>query len=356
MSIWERSVFSHSVEEWCTSLVIAAIAWLCGKLLYWLSVNVLKRWVARTRSKLDDILLGTIGGPVVVIVTLVGFYIAFARMEFHGKVAVYVARAFQAAWTLSVTWAVVRVLGGLLREYLLPYAKERSKGSMDENVISLSVRAVALVIWGLGFIAALNNVGYDVSALLAGIGISGLALAMAAKDTLANIFGGITVFADRPFHVGDRIRIGEYDGTVMRVGMRSTRMRTLEGSVAVIPNFKFTDTSLENVSEEIARRVRLELGLVHECSSEEVELALTLLGDIVRDAQQTLTMEHTAYFQSFKDRSLNIVFIYYIRKGMPIEAAQNMVNLNIHKRFSAAGLRFAYPTQVEYSGASVAKP
>ncbi|MFT3883923.1 MAG: mechanosensitive ion channel [Flavobacteriales bacterium] len=228
----------HTLEDWGISLAIAAAAFAAGKLLYRFTANVLRRWVTSSKSRLDDIVLDTLGGPAVVMVTLIGLYVAFARMGFTGKVDAIGMDAFHAAWTLSLTWLAARVVAGVLREYLLPYAKERIPGSMDDNVMSLSVRAASMIIWGMGLIAALNNVGYNVSALLAGIGISGLALAMAAKDTVANVFGGITVFADRPFRIGDRIRIDGYDGTVIHVGIRSTRIRTIEGPLVVDPELQ----------------------------------------------------------------------------------------------------------------------
>lgn len=341
----QHLLMGHPLAEWAVSLAIAVAAFAAGKLLYWCTTTVLRRWVKRSKSRLDDIILDTLGGPVVVMVTLIGLYIAFTRMGFTGKVEAIGTDAFHAAWTLSITWLVARSIAGILREYLLPYARERAPGSMDDNVMSLSVRAASLLIWGMGLIAALNNVGYDVSALLAGIGISGLALAMAAKDTVANVFGGITVFADRPFRVGDRIRIEGYDGTVIHVGIRSTRIRTIEGPLVVIPNFKFTDSVLVNVSEEHARRIRHDLGLVYGTTPAQLEQALGILRTIVQGHQTELEPEHTASFDAFKDWALNVVFIYHIRKGQDIEAVRTRVNLEVLQRFNAAGLEFAFPTQ-----------
>ena len=184
-----------------------------------------------------------------------------------------------------------------------------------------------------------------------GIGIGGLALAMAAKDTLANIFGGVTVFMDKPFRVGDRVRLAGYDGTVEEVGIRSTRIRTLEGPTLVVPNIKFTDTILENVSQEPSRRVRHELGLVCETTPEKLEEAIALLNKLVDDHRSLLEEERLVSFTTFKDFALGIVFIYHIRRGADIFATQNVIHIELMRRFAAAGLLFAYPTQVEISKA-----
>ncbi|MCB0765094.1 MAG: mechanosensitive ion channel family protein [Flavobacteriales bacterium] len=345
--MWSSKILEHALTEWGISIGIAVGAWLFGRLLYWLFTDVLKDMARRTEGRVDDVLLGALGQPVVVLVTMLGFQIAFERLEFVGRVAYYGGHAFKAAWALVLTWTIVRAVSALLHEYLLPYAKQRGATSMDESVMALTVRAVGILIWGMGIIGALNNAGYNVSALLAGVGISGLALAMAAKDTVANVFGGITVFADQPFRTGDRIRVAGHDGTVLRVGMRSTRIRTLDGPVVVVPNFKFTDSVLENVSEEASRRVRHELGLIYETSPERMERALQVLHEIVDAHQQELLPDRSAFFSGFKDFSLSVVFIYYIRKGRSIEDAQTMVHLEVLRRFASEGIEFAYPTQVE---------
>lgn len=345
--MWQSRILDHTVEQWVSALAIAAVAWLVGKLLYWLFAVVLKRWTALTKTRADDVIVETIGQPVVLLTTVAGFQIAFGRMNFSDQVGYYGGHAFTAAWTLGVTWLVVRAVSALLREYLLPYARQRGISNMDASVQGLTIRTAALLIWGIGIIAALNNAGYNVNALLAGVGISGLALAMAAKDTVANIFGGITVFTDQPFRVGDRIRIGGYDGTVLRVGIRSTRIRTIQGPVVVVPNFRFTDSVVENVSEEESRRVRHELGLVYDTTPERMERALQVLNELVDARQNDLMPDRSTVFTTFGDFSLGIVLVYWIRKGRSTDAVQNTVHLDLLRRFAAEGLEFAFPTQVQ---------
>ena len=173
-------------------------------------------------------------------------------------------------------------------------------------------------IWIFGLIMALNNAGYDVGALIAGVGIGGLALAMAAKDFVSNMFGGITVFVDQPFKVGDRIQISGYDGTIEEIGLRSTRLRTLAGRIVIIPNFKFTDTFLENVTNEPSRKASLTLGLTYDTSPEQVEEAIGILKAIIAERAETLEHDPTIWFDSFGDFSLNVKLVYYIKKGGPL--------------------------------------
>ncbi len=200
-------------------------------------------------------------------------------------------------------------------------------------------------IWAFGLILALNNAGYDVGALIAGLGIGGLALAMAAKDFVSNIFGGVTVFVDQPFKVGDRVQISGYDGTIEEIGLRSTRLRTLAGRIVIIPNFKFTDSFLENVTIEPARKVALTLGLTYDTSPEQVEEAIGILRAIITERSETLEDEPTIWFESFGDFSLNVKVVYYVKKEGHWAYSPSEVNLEVLKRFNAAGLDFAFPTQ-----------
>jgi MscS family membrane protein len=213
------------------------------------------------------------------------------------------------------------------------------------------LRAVVTVLgWGLGIVVALNNAGYDVAALLAGIGIGGLALALAAQETVANVFGGITIYADSPFKVGDRVRVDGHDGFVQEIGIRSTRIQALAGPIVVIPNKKFTESTVENVSDEPSRRVLVELGLIYETAPDKMERAMQVLDEIVMAHQDILEERHIISFNAFKEYSLNILFIYFIRKDADIFDAHSRVNLAILRRFHEEGLSFAYPTAVELAG------
>jgi len=134
------------------------------------------------------------------------------------------------------------------------------------------------------------------------------------------------------------------------VGIRSTRIRSLEGPIVVIPNKKFTESIVENVTQEPARRVRHELGLVYETSPDRMQRALEVLREVVMANQQVLEEEHLVCFNAFKEYSLNILFIYYVRKGADIFETQSRVHLEVLRRFNDERLSFAYPTAVELAG------
>lgn len=345
----DRLFLGNPLSHWLAALAWACGAWLVGRALSWASSNSLKRLASRTATRLDDILVGALRGPLVAIITLFGIYLAFHQLELPERMDQGVDRTIKVATVLALTWLLARLMDALVEEFLVPRARRDETVVVSNELVPVMRSATKVLVWGLGLVLALNNAGYNVGALLAGIGIGGLAMAMAAKDTVANIFGGVTVFTDKPFMVGDRIRIAGYDGFVEEVGIRSTRIRTLEGPVVVVPNFKFTDSVLENVSHQATFRVRHELGLVYETPTEKIEAALAILNTLVDEHADVLMPERVVSFTTFKAYSLNILFIYFIRKEADIFATRSRIHLELMKRFSAAGLEFAYPTQVEYS-------
>lgn len=200
----------------------------------------------------------------------------------------------------------------------------------------------------IAFIVAMNNAGYDVGALIAGLGIGGLALAMAAKDTVSNVFGGFTVFTDRPFVINDRVQILDYDGFIREIGVRSTRLQTLAGRMVTIPNATFQDTPVENITAEPTRKVSMEIGLTYDMTPARMRRAIEVLREIA-DAHDGVNDDTLVAFTGFGDFAMTILFSYYIVKDADILQTQTDINLAILDRFNAEGLEMAFPTQTIYT-------
>ncbi len=218
---------------------------------------------------------------------------------------------------------------------------------MDDQLLPIVRKTIKALLWTLGIIVGLNNAGFDVAALLAGLGIGGLALALAAQDTVKNIFGGIMVFLDKPFKLNDRIKIAGFDGSVEEIGVRSTRLRTLEGRLITIPNGQFSDNAVENVSLEPTRKITVNLGLTYETTPEKMERALQILKEISEE-NNNISDDVLMSFNSWGDFAMGILFIYFIKPEADIFEVQTQMNMEILKRFNAEGLEFAYPTQTIY--------
>jgi len=344
-----QTFYGNTMGQWAIALGITVGAFLVGKTLYWITSGVLRRITRRSETKFDDFILDTVNEPSVVIVTVLGLRVAVATLTVSPAAADFIANATQAALVLAVTWMLARLWESVVRGVLAPLAA-KTESDLDEQLLPIARRGGKSAIWIFGVIVALNNAGYDVAALIAGLGIGGLALAMAAKDTVANVFGGFTIFTDRPFALGDRIVISGIDGTVAEIGIRSTRIRKLDGREVTIPNSRFADSPVENVSREPARKVTLNLGLTYDTTPARMQRAMDVLGEIAEAHAENLVADKTAIgFNGFGDFAMNVVFIYYIAPGQDILGTQTRVNTQILERFNAEGLDFAFPTQTVYT-------
>ena len=186
-------------------------------MLYLIFGKVIKRITKKTKTKLDDILIELLEKPVVQLVVVAGVWFAFNRLSFPENVSAWITNVYWFILVLTITWFISKFVDALIEEYVIPYTL-KTENDFDDQIVPIIRKIGRFGIWSIGIIMALNNAGYDVTTLIAGLGIGGLALAMAAKDSVSNIFGGITIFADKPFKINDRIKIGDFDGTITDIG------------------------------------------------------------------------------------------------------------------------------------------
>lgn len=338
-----QEFYGNTIFNWAISLAYIVGAIILAKILYLISGKIVKRITAKTKSRLDDILVDMLEEPVVFAVIIGGLWLGINRLHVSEGISAMVGKVYIVLITLNVTWLIHRVLISIIDEYIKPLT-EKTESDFDDQVFPIIKKGIKGIIWILGIVVALNNAGYNVGALIAGLGIGGLAMAMAAKDTVSNIFGGFTIFTDKPFKMGDRVRIGGFDGNVVEIGLRSTRLRTLDGTIVTIPNLKVTDSLIENVSLEPTRKITLKLGLTYNTTPEQMEEAILILKNIAEN-NDSVTNEYKSHFINWGDFSLGIVFIYYIKKEADISQTQSDINLAILKEFNKKGLQFAFPTQ-----------
>ena len=334
--------FGNSLTSWLISLAFIVGSVILARIVNVIFSKVVKKYTASTENDLDDKIADQIEEPIAIAFVLLGFWLAYSHLVFEGS-GETIAKIFQIAFVLDLTWLVSRLLDAIV-EGLLIRSAARSESSMINQIGPILRKTLRSVVWILGVITAMNNAGFDVAAMLAGVGIGGLAMAMAAKDFVANIFGGVTVFVDKPFKVGDRIVVNGIDGTVQEIGIRSSRLITLQGRLVTIPNNSFTNSPVENITAEPSRKVSITLGLTYDTAPEKVQLAVAILKEIVGNHSDTEN-DFTVWFSSFGDFSLNVSCIYYINKTGHWADTPGEINLSILEKFNAERLDFAFPTQ-----------
>ena len=243
---------------------------------------------------------------------------------------------------LDITWVLARLSTSLLQQY---WGKRPDGHAM--KMIPVIRRTILVLVWIIGIVTALSNVGVDINALWGTLGIGGIAFALAAQDTVKNIFGAFTIFTDKPFGIGDTINVNGFEGTVVDVGMRSTRILGYDRRITSYPNYKITDASIVNISSEPMRRAMVKLGLTYDTGADKMKEALDILKGLPAKVQDVSgnSSDITAYFSDYTDSALVITFYYYIEKQGDILKVTSDMNLAILNAFNKAGLEFAFPTR-----------
>lgn len=344
MEFLEKQFYWNTVGEWLIALAIILGSVLLGRVVFWVLSNIVKKLTAKTKTNIDDIIIDMIEEPIAFAVSILGIWYGLDSLNLPDAGHIWINRIYYLLIIFNIAWLINRVLDALIEEYLVPII-EKSESDLDDQLLPILRKGIHAAVWIMAVIIGLNNAGYDVGALIAGLGIGGLAFALAAQDTVANFFGGVTIFVDKPFTVNDWIIIEGHEGIVEEVGIRSTRIRTFPGRLITIPNKVFAESAIENVSVEPSRRVILTLGLTYDTTEERIQEALDILKAVHEDKREHLEEKVLTLFDSFGDFSLNVKFIYYIKKGEDVFNLNSEINLEILKRFNAAGLDFAFPTQ-----------
>jgi MscS family membrane protein len=343
MKYLNKEIFGNPVENWLTAIGILVGSFVVVKIMYWIFSNVFQKITSKTKNSLDDTLLRTLQKPITFLVIISAYFYAVNFLHFDlntESILLNIAYFFIA---LGLTSIIARIIDAVISEVILPIS-EKTETSFDNHLIPVIQKAVRAIVWSLGVVIGLDNIGFDITAMIAGLGIGGLALALAAQDSVKNIFAGIMIFLDKPFKIKERIKINGYDGVVEEVGLRSTRIRTLEGRIVTIPNCTFTDNSVINVTSQPALKVTINLGLTYDTNHDDMQKAINILQDIVKN-QDAITDDYAAGFNGFGDFSLNILFMYYVKPESHWLNTQTLVNKEVLKRFNEEGLEFAFPTQ-----------
>lgn len=339
-----KTYYGNTIGEWSLALGVLIISIFLSKVVYILITKFIKQFTKRTKSELDDIIIDKLEEPAVFAIIITGIWYGFEILTLGEWLDRAIGHAFYFLVTFNIAWLIVRLFNAFIDEFLVPIV-EKTESDMDDQLLPIARKSISISIWVLAIVIGLNNAGYDVTALIAGLGIGSLAFAMAAKDSISHVFGGFVLFTDKPFTINDRVIIKGYDGFVREVGVRSTRIQTLDGRMVTLPNGSIANDSIINISKEDARKTTVDLGLTYDMSPEKMQLAMDILKKICIENENVDDDRTVAAFTSFGDFALNIRFIYYIKKGSDIYKTMNDINLEVLKRFNENKLDFAFPTQ-----------
>ena len=345
-----KEVVGNELWRWVVYGGIVLVAILASRVVGFFFQNIVPRFTKKTKFKIDDLILGIVKRPVSILLLFSGFYFGlYVIQAWDGDPAAEIAaikNAYYFTLTLLLVYMIATLYGELLRHYLKPLV-EATETKLDDQLLPLGIKGGRFVIWAIGLMIAMSNLGIEVASLIAGLGIGGLALAMAAKDTVANVFGGASIFADRPFEIGDTITVKGTTGNVEEIGVRTTRLRTFEDTLFIVPNAAVADSPLENISRRRKRKKVLNLGLTYDTSYDRLQEAKAIVAEILENTEG-LEPDPTIRFDEFGDSALILKVIYWVSEPGDFFTTMAAVNEEILKRFNEAKLDFAFPSQTIY--------
>jgi small-conductance mechanosensitive channel len=332
-----------------TGLIYAGITILFGILIAGIAyfiIRWLKKKAEKTESQLDDILLAALGRPVVITILAGSVYIALTHYailpETIGGFAVglYV----NAFFILIGAWIVSSFSYSVLRTYGTVVA-EKTETDFDDRLLPMLEIVAKYVIWFVAFLMILSNFEIDITPLLAGAGIAGIALALAAQEILSNFLGGAIITVDKPFKIGDRVKINEFFGDIVSIGPRSTRMKTLDNQIVTIPNATVTSNVVVNYAmPDINLKVRIPFSVAYGTDIARVKkILLEIAGEAAEKTPWVLKDPvPSVYFLEFGESSLNGQLLVWTNNYDNAWDVQDYINCRIDERFREAGIEIPF--------------
>ena len=342
-----RLVFGYPLWQYLSTLIFLALAFAGAKFFDYIIAVQLKKFAARTKSSLDDIIIDLLRAPVKMLALVLFLHVGLNLFEWPAWLERWLAKGLKLLIAASVTYMAVRLV-----DVAASYWRSRPNGKMDKTfndlLIPLFSKTLKAFIVVMAVLATLDNLGFNVRTLLAGASIGGLALGLAAQDTVGNLFGAAAVFVDKPFRIGDRIQLPGIDGTVEEIGLRSTVVRHPDGHLITVPNKTMGNATITNMSRRPNIKTAMNIGITYDTPAGKVREAVDILTEVYRG--NPMTHDLIIGFNNFADSALNIQVIHWW-KGLDYKeflAGLQAMNLEIKRRFDEAGISFAFPSRTVY--------
>ncbi len=343
----EHTVLDQPLWKYLASLIFVVLAFCAAWLLDWV-VNVwLKRLAAKTETKYDDLLLELLRGPVKVVTFVILLNIGLGIFAWPERAQAYISRGFIVVVACSVTYVTLKIVDLLLGIWHEKIVAPPDKVFAEQLLPFISKVAKTAIVIAAVLLTA-ENLNWEIKSLLAGLSVGGLALGLAAQDTVANLFGAVAIFLDKPFHMGDRIKVEGVEGVVEAIGLRSTSVRSLDGHHVTIPNKLMGNAIITNITRRPTIKTEMNLGLTYDTPMEKVKRATLVLEEIFRANPKTADL--IISFNKFGDSALNLLVVH-VWNGTDAKAhlaEMQELNLQIKQRFDAEKIEFAFPTQTVY--------
>jgi len=340
----QQTFFNNRILDYLIFLSVFLIGIIVIQIFKRFLLKRLREWAKRTATTIDDFLIRMIEKELLPLFYFGAFYVSIQGLTLNPALE----KGINVLGLILLTIFGVRFLLAIIVYGLENYWVKKEKDVAKKQGLKGILMTVKVIAWGLAIIILLDNFGIKVSALIAGLGIGGVAIALAAQSILGDLFSYFSIFFDRPFEIGDFIIVGDLLGTVEHIGIKTTRVRSLGGEQLVFSNTDLTNSRVRNYKRMDKRRVVFRLGVTYETGLRELKEIPVVITNIIKGINDTVF--DRAHFFSYGDFSLVFEIVYYVissdyNKYMDV---QQEINLKIKEEFEKHGIEFAYPTQTLY--------
>jgi MscS family membrane protein len=338
-------VFGAAVWQYLALLLIVLVGLIARKVIQFIVANRIKGFVSTTGHAWAARFVDVFASPGATLVMALLLRFTYPQLRLPLEAAVAVSVVVRLLVVVSLVWAIYRLVD-VLAERLAEKARG-TESKLDDQLVPLIRKSLKLVTLIAGALFVLQNLNVDVTSLLAGLGIGGVAVALAAKDTIANFFGSIMIFADRPFQIGDWVVVSGVEGIVEEVGFRSTRIRTFYNSLVTIPNAKFTEASIDNYGARQYRRSYFTLNVTYDTTPEQMQAFVEGIRAIIQANPFTRKDYYEVHMSGYGASSLDVMvyFFFKVKSWSEELRERHHVLLEIMRLARELGVVFAFPTQ-----------
>jgi small-conductance mechanosensitive channel len=337
----QHTIFGNTILAYIIALAIVLIGVFLVKGVKGILLSRLEARAEETSSSLWSFLAASLRKSLFPVLYFGSFYAGVRSLDLSQGLE----KIVDGLAVIIFTFLGIRFVATLFDQWIVGYWIEKEKDPVRKISLKAFLPIVKVLVWSVGIVFLLDNLGFEISAVLAGLGIGGIAVALAAQAVLGDLLGYLTILFDRPFDIGDFVIVGDFMGSVEHVGIKTTRIRSLSGEQLIFSNKDITDSRLHNYKRMDKRRIVFSFGVTYQTGSDQLREIPEIVKNIIEGIEDTNF--DRAHFASYGDFSLNFEVVYYVlspdyNKYMD---TQQKINFALKEEFEKRGVDFAYPTQ-----------
>ncbi len=340
-NFWNTLILNNTIREWLYALGIIAACIIVLRLIQSIVIARIKVYSTKTKTLLDDFIISLIQLAVMPILYVLSFYYGLKYLNLPPSADNVIRIATLVATTFFALRIFTTFFGYFFKKALLRHERNTQREKQAKGILFI----IQAIIWITGILFLVDNLGYNVTTIITGLGIGGIAIALAAKTILEDLFSYLVIFFDKPFEIGDYISVGDKGGTVEYIGIKTTRLRALNGEQLICSNTFLTNAQVHNFKRMHERRIEFSFGVVYNTPAAKLKIIPGLVRKIIESIEDTRF--DRAHFQSLGAFSLNFQVVYIVLTAdynLYMDKQQSII-LKIFELFEAEKIEFAYPTQ-----------